>query len=101
MPKNQLFKNSNEFNPEEKIKKDADSGAKFGQIMEKGQFATLYLVEAGGEVVKDNKATVEGVIFPAFGTISLASMEAFTYHPSQVDKQVGGVHFCRISTSNP
>jgi len=60
-------------------------GAKFGQIMEKGQFTTLYLVEAGGEVVKDNKATVEGVIFPAFGTISLASMEA-----DQVKNELAG-----------
>ena len=65
-----------------KIKGD---GAKFGQIMEKGQFATLYLVEAGGEVVKDNKATVEGVMFPAFGTISLASMEA-----DQVKNELAG-----------
>ena len=75
-----------DFKPDfAKIKADPDSGAKFGQIMEKGQFATLYLVEAGGEVVKDNKATVEGVMFPAFGTISLASMEA-----DQVKNELAG-----------
>ena len=75
-----------DFKPDfAKIKEDADSAAKFGQIMEKGQFATLYLVEAGGEVVKDNKATVEGILFPAFGTISLASMEA-----DQVKNELAG-----------
>jgi len=96
-----------DFKPNfEEIKKDPDSGAKFGQIMEKGQFATLYLVEAGGEVVKDNKATVEGVMFPAFGTISLASMEA-----DQVKNELAGdtkfhwhyrasvTNFCRQSVA--
>jgi len=51
---------------------------KYFEIMSKGQFSTLYLAEQGAEVVdiKNNKTLVTGAMFPAFGTISVATIEA-------------------------
>jgi len=59
-----------------KIDSHATPHEKFANVMEKGQYCTLYLVEAGADVVKDGKALVNGALFPAFGTISLATIEA-------------------------
>jgi len=55
---------------------DSKPGGSFSKIMESGQSALLYLFPPGSEVVRDDKPIVEGTMFPAFGTISLASMEA-------------------------